>query len=170
MHDPLTRLPNRRLLVERLQRAIIEGRRNNRLGALMFLDMDRFKEVNDTLGHDIGDMLLVEISRRLQSCVREMDTVARMGGDEFIVLLPSITADLDTALRSAKKIGAKILDALNEPYQLGSHTLLNTPSIGLTVFSGESNDPETIFKCADAAMYQAKAAGRNCVQTRLAVP
>lgn len=170
MHDPLTRLPNRRLLVERLQRAVIEGRRNSRLGALMFLDMDRFKEVNDTLGHDIGDLLLIEVSHRLQSCVREMDTVARMGGDEFIVLLPSITTDLDATLRAAKKVSAKILDALNEPYQLGAHTFLSTPSIGLTVFSGESNDPETIFKRADAAMYQAKAAGRNCVQTRLSVP
>jgi|GEM_PF-831558 len=164
MHDPLTRLPNRRLLIERLQRAVIEGRRNSRLGALMFLDMDRFKEVNDTLGHDIGDLLLIEVSHRLQSCVREMDTVARMGGDEFIVLLPSITTDLDATLRAAKKVSSKILEALNEPYQLGAHTVLSTPSIGLTVFSGESNDPETIFKCADAAMYQAKAAGRNCVQ------
>ena len=141
-----------------------------RLEALMFLDMDRFKEVNDTLGHDIGDLLLIEVSHRLQSCVREMDTVARMGGDEFIVLLPSITTDLDATLRAAKKVSAKILDALNEPYQLGAHTFLSTPSIGLTVFSGESNDPETIFKRADAAMYQAKAAGRNCVQTRLSVP
>ena len=167
MSDTLTRLPNRRLLVERLQRAVVEGRRNGRLGALMFLDLDRFKEINDTLGHDVGDLLLVEISRRLQSCVRETDTVARMGGDEFIVLLPSIAADLDPALGVARTVGAKILEALNEPYELGAQRCLSTPSIGLTVFSGEAGNVEAIFKRADTAMYQAKAAGRNCVKTLL---
>jgi len=167
MSDTLTRLPNRRLLVERLQRAVVEGRRNGRLGALMFLDLDRFKEINDTLGHDIGDLLLIEISRRLQACVREMDTVARMGGDEFIVLLPLIAIDLEGVLLAAKTVGAKILEALNEPYQLAEHRCLSTPSIGLTVFSGDVQDVEAIFKRADSAMYQAKGAGGNCVRTLL---
>lgn len=167
--DTLTRLPNRRLLIERLQRAVVEGRRNGRLGALMFLDLDRFKDINDTLGHDVGDLLLVEVSRRLQSCVRETDTVARMGGDEFIVLLPSIAVDLETALGAAKTVGTKILEALNEPYELGAHRCLSTPSIGLTIFSGEAENVEAIFKRADTAMYQAKGAGRNCVRTLLSV-
>ncbi len=168
MYDPLTHLPNRRLLVERLQRAVVEGRRNGRFGTLMFLDLDRFKDINDMLGHDVGDLLLVEVSRRLQSCVRETDTVARMGGDEFIVLLPSIAADLETALRAARTVGSKILETLNEPYELGAHRCLSTPSIGLTVFSGEAENVEAIFKRADTAMYQAKGAGRNCVRTLLA--
>ncbi len=170
MYDPLTRLPNRRLLVERLQRAMVECRRNGRLGALMFLDLDRFKDVNDSLGHDTGDMLLMEVSRRLQACVREMDTVARMGGDEFIVLLPLLAAEHEGALRAAKLVGTKILEALNEPYQLGAHRCLSTPSIGLTVFSRTADDAETIFKRADTAMYQAKAAGCNRVHTLLAAP
>jgi diguanylate cyclase (GGDEF)-like protein len=170
MYDPLTHLPNRRLLVERLQRAMVECRRNGRLGALMFLDLDRFKDVNDSLGHDAGDMLLIEVSRRLQACVREMDTVARMGGDEFIVLLPMLATEREAALRAAKIVGTKILEALNEPYQLGAHRCLSTPSIGLTVFSGAADDAQAVFKRADTAMYQAKAAGCNCVHTLLAAP
>lgn len=171
MYDPLTHLPNRRLLVERLQRAVLECRRNGRLGALMFLDLDRFKDVNDTLGHDIGDLLLIEVSRRLQACVREVDTVARLGGDEFIVLLPSLATEPEGALGAAKIVGTKILEALNDPYQLGAHRCLSTPSIGLTVFSGAAaDDAQVIFKRADTAMYQAKAAGRNCVHTLLAAP
>ncbi len=165
MCDALTRLPNRRLLVERLQRAVVDGRRSGRIGALMFLDLDRFKEINDTLGHDVGDLLLIEVSRRLQSCVRETDTVARMGGDEFIVLLPSLASQADAALLTAKKVGAKILETLNEPYELGAHRCLSTPSIGLTVFAGDAQDVEAIFKRADTAMYQAKGAGRNSVRT-----
>ena len=131
----------------------------------MFLDLDRFKEINDTLGHDVGDLLLIEVSRRLQSCVRETDTVARMGGDEFIVLLPSLASQADAALLTAKKVGAKILETLNEPYELGAHRCLSTPSIGLTVFAGDAQDVEAIFKRADTAMYQAKGAGRNSVRT-----
>jgi len=163
-YDPLTGLANRRLLLDRLQQVINQNQRKAEFGAIMFLDMDRFKLLNDTLGHDHGDMLLVEISRRLQECVRETDTVARMGGDEFVVLLRSLRGDSSSALAYAQRIGEKIRESLNRPYQLGSHTRTNTPSIGLTIFSGKPETSSAVLKRADEAMYEAKAAGRNCVR------
>lgn len=165
LYDPLTGLPNRRLLVDRLQQAIIQNRRNNEFGVLMFLDMDHFKQINDSLGHEFGDMLLVEVGRRLCSCMRETDTVARLGGDEFIVMLTELPGEPAVARSDAERVGNKILEALNLPYQLGAHLYDSTPSIGLTLFGADAAETvEAIIKRADAAMYEAKSAGRNCLR------
>lgn len=162
LFDALTGLPNRRLLVDRLSQAVVQNQRQATLGALMFIDMDHFKELNDTLGHDFGDLLLIEIGRRLQSCTRSMDTVARLGGDEFIVMLPLLAGDPATALRDAQTSGNKILATLGQPYRLGGHLYESTPSIGLTLFSGAAGESiDAILKRADVAMYAAKAQGRN---------
>ena len=158
----LTGLPNRRLLVDRLSQAVVQNQRQATLGALMFIDMDHFKELNDTLGHDFGDLLLIEIGHRLQTCTRGMDTVARLGGDEFIVMLPLLAGDPATALRDAQASGNKILATLGQPYRLGGHLYESTPSIGLTLFSGAAEESiDAILKRADVAMYAAKAQGRN---------
>jgi len=164
LFDPLTSLPNRRLLVDRLQQAISKNRRSAQHGAVLFIDMDRFKQLNDSLGHDFGDLLLIEIGHRLTACIRETDTAARLGGDEFIVMLSELGDDADEALESAKKIAGKILESLNQPYQLGPHPYRSTPSIGLALFSDEDGGVDGIIKRADQAMYEAKAAGRNCLQ------
>ena len=141
---------------------MVQNQRQATLGALMFIDMDHFKELNDTLGHDFGDLLLIEIGRRLQSCTRSMDTVARLGGDEFIVMLPLLAGDPATALRDAQTSGNKILATLGQPYRLGGHLCESTPSIGLTLFSGAAEESiDAILKRADVAMYAAKAQGRN---------
>jgi diguanylate cyclase (GGDEF)-like protein/PAS domain S-box-containing protein len=164
LFDPLTGLPNRRLLVDRLHQAVANCKRHHSHGGLMFIDLDRFKQLNDTLGHDIGDLLLVEVGRRLQTCIRGNDTAARLGGDEFIVLLTELSIDRNVAQASATQVGEKILNALNQPYQLGPHPYSSTPSIGLALFSGENSDVDTILKRADAAMYDSKNAGRNCLK------
>lgn len=165
-HDTLTGLANRRLLIDRLQQAIQQYQRSGNHGALLFLDMDRFKQLNDTLGHDHGDMLLIEIARRLNACVRQSDTVSRLGGDEFVVLLHAIGNDREQAAQTAERIGGKMLAALNEPYQLGSHAdYHSTPSIGVTVFAGRPDTPDSVLRRADQAMYEAKQAGRNCLRT-----
>lgn len=162
LYDPLTGLPNRRLLVDRLRQAIIQNRRNKECGVLMFLDMDRFKQINDTFGHESGDMLLIEVGRRLSSCMRETDTVARLGGDEFIVMLTELPDERMVARYDAERVGNKILDVLNQPYQLGQNICESTPSIGLTLFGGDAMESvEAIIKRADGAMYEAKMAGRN---------
>lgn len=162
LFDTLTGLPNRRLLADRLAQAVAQNRRQATLGALMFIDMDHFKELNDTLGHDFGDMLLIEIGHRLQNCTRGMDTVARLGGDEFIVMLPLLSRDPATALRDAQASGNKILATLGQPYRLDGHLCESTPSIGLTLFSGAPEESvDGILKRADTAMYAAKHQGRN---------
>ncbi|WP_374324696.1 diguanylate cyclase domain-containing protein [Azonexus sp.] len=169
LFDTLTGLPNRRLLVDRMEQAIVQNRRQASLGALMFIDMDRFKELNDSLGHDFGDLLLIEVGHRLQACVRRMDTVARLGGDEFIVMLPLLAAEEEIALRHAQAVGHKILVALGQPYRLGAQSYDSSPSIGLTLFSGSPEESvDAILKRADAAMYEAKHRGRN--QLALAAP
>lgn len=161
-YDALTGLANRRLLVDRLQQAINQHQRNAEYSAVMFLDMDRFKQLNDTLGHDHGDMLLIEIARRLSRSVRESDTVSRLGGDEFVVLIRGLCSHWEHARDLAERIGGKILAALNEPYQLGIHAdYRSTPSIGLSLFGGRPDTPESVLKRADQAMYAAKRAGRN---------
>lgn len=165
LYDPLTGLPNRRLLVDRLQQAITQNRRSGERGALMFIDLDRFKLLNDTLGHEYGDLLLVEVGRRLTACMRETDTVARLGGDEFIVMLTELPGARDDACRDAEKVAHKILEALNQAYQLVTHTYHSTPSLGLALFAGDGDESvESIIKQADGAMYAAKAAGRNCLR------
>ncbi|HWV14486.1 MAG TPA: EAL domain-containing protein [Cellvibrio sp.] len=163
-YDPLTELPNRRLLSDRLAQSILTASRTGQHGALMFLDLDHFKQLNDTLGHDIGDELLQQVAMRLQSCVRDCDTVARMGGDEFVVLLEALSTHPIDAASQTEAIAHKILRALGRPYHLCEHTHISTPSIGIVVFLDQIQGPEALFKKADVAMYQAKAAGRNTIR------
>jgi diguanylate cyclase (GGDEF)-like protein/PAS domain S-box-containing protein len=153
-HDPLTDLPNRLLCGARLEHAIDQATRQPRQLAVMFLDLDRFKNVNDTLGHALGDELLVQAARRLQACVRQEDTVARLGGDEFIVILENL-ADLD----DAGKVAEKVLMALQRPFSLGEHEVVVTASVGVSLYPQDGRDCETLLKHADAAMYRAKALG-----------
>ncbi len=163
-YDPLTRLPNRRLLLDRLEQALASSARSGREGALLFIDLDNFKTLNDTLGHDIGDLLLQQVAERLSACVREGDTVARLGGDEFVVMLEDLSENALDAAAQTEAIGEKILAALNQPYQLAEHTYRNTPSIGATLFLDHMQAPDDIFKHADIAMYQAKKSGRNTLR------
>lgn len=163
-HDPLTKLPNRRLLSDRLKQALAACQRSGEYGALLFLDMDNFKHLNDSLGHEMGDLLLIEVAQRLKSCVREADTVARLGGDEFVVMLPELSTSLEDSALDVRSVGEKILATLNRPYQLEIHTYQSTPSIGATLFSGEEGDVDTILRRADTAMYQVKASGRNALR------
>ena len=163
-YDPLTHLPNRRLLLDRLRQALASSARSGREGALLFIDLDNFKTLNDTLGHDIGDLLLQQVAERLTSCVREGDTVARLGGDEFVVMLEDLSEhDLEAAAQ-AEVIGEKILATLNQFYHLGTHEHHSTPSIGITLFNDHERDIEELLKQADIAMYQAKKSGRNAMR------
>ncbi len=163
-YDPLTRLPNRRLLLDRLRQALASSLRSGRKGALLFVDMDNFKTLNDTLGHDIGDMLLQHVAQRLESCVREGDTVARLGGDEFVVMLEDLNPKDIEAAAQTEAVGEKILASLNQPYQLAIHEHRCSPSIGATLFNGYQQTTEELLKQADIAMYQAKKAGRNTLR------
>jgi diguanylate cyclase (GGDEF)-like protein/PAS domain S-box-containing protein len=163
-YDGLTRLPNRLLLMERLQHALTISARSRKMGAVLFIDLDNFKTLNDTLGHDKGDLLLQQVSQRLTACVRESDTVARLGGDEFVVMLEDLSESPQEAIAQTKAIGEKILAAVNRPYQLAGHERHSTPSIGATLFNGLSGDADELLKRADLAMYQAKAAGRNAIR------
>ncbi|BAO30463.1 PAS domain S-box protein [Sulfuritalea hydrogenivorans] len=162
-HDSLTQLANRRLLLDRLQHAMACSARSGREGALLFLDLDNFKTLNDTLGHDMGDLLLQQVARRLVSCVREDDTVARLGGDEFVVIFEGLSDNRLEAATQAELAGRKILAALNKTYMLGEHEYRSTPSIGGTLFFGHQKTVDEILKQADLAMYRAKAAGRNAL-------
>ena len=163
-YDSLTRLPNRRLLMDRLRHALASSARNGRNGALLFIDLDNFKTLNDTLGHDKGDLLLQQAAERLVTCVREGDTVARLGGDEFVVMLEDLSGNPEEAATQTESVGVKILVTFNEPYLLASRKHHSTPSIGVTLFSGHQNSIDDLLKQADLAMYQAKAAGRNTLR------
>jgi len=163
-YDSLTDLPNRRLLFERLQQAMALGARNEQHGGVLFIDLDNFKTLNDTKGHDIGDMLLVEVARRLESCVREGDTVARLGGDEFVVVLETLSLNADEAAAQSEMVAEKIRLALNQAYQLDEHSYHTTPSIGIILFRGHQDSLDDLLKHADTAMYQAKMAGRNTIR------
>ena len=163
-YDPLTLLPNRRLLLDRLQQALAASARSKRLGALLFLDLDNFKTLNDTLGHDKGDLLLQQIAERLASCVREGDTVARLGGDEFVIMLEDLSQSAAEAAAQTEIVGEKILVALSQPYALTGHEYHNTSSIGVTLFRDQRDTVEDLLRRADLAMYQAKAAGRNTLR------
>lgn len=159
-YDPLTNLPNRRLLSDRLKQAISSSNRTGKAAALLFLDLDNFKVLNDSLGHDIGDLLLEQVAKRLKSCVREHDTVARLGGDEFVIMLEELSVHAMEAAEQTEFIANKILTTLNEPYQLAQHPYNNTPSIGIVLFNGKKPQPhEDLLKQADIAMYQAKKPG-----------
>lgn len=163
-YDPLTGLPNRQLLRDRLKPALTKSHRNNHRGALLFIDMDNFKTLNDTLGHDMGDMLLQQVAARLTACVREHDTVARLGGDEFVIMLEDLSDQVIEAAAQTEIIGNKILAALNQPYLLGIHDYHSTSSIGAALFNGRKQAVEELLKQADIAMYQAKTAGRNALR------
>jgi diguanylate cyclase (GGDEF)-like protein/PAS domain S-box-containing protein len=163
-YDSLTGLPNRRLLMDRLSQAFASSARSKTGGALLFIDLDNFKNLNDTLGHDKGDMLLQQVARRLESCVREGDTVARLGGDEFVVMLEDLNEDPLDAAAQTETVGEKILDKLNAPYQLASNEHHSTPSIGAVIFNNHDQSREELLKQADIAMYQAKKAGRNTLR------
>lgn len=163
-YDPLTGLPNRRLLLDRLNHVLAASLRNGRDGAILFLDLDHFKSLNDTLGHDIGDLLLQQVAARLTACVREGDTVARLGGDEYVVMLEDLSEHSVEAAAQAEVIGKKILAALNQPYKLATHEYHSTPSIGIALFSDHTQSQEELLKHADIAMYQAKKAGRNTLR------
>jgi len=164
--DALTRLPNRRLLMDRLGQALIASDRSREFGALMILDLDHFKTLNDTQGHDVGDRLLVEVARRLTANVRQQDSVCRLGGDEFVVLLENLGQDEPHAATQAEAIGEKVRYALNQPYSLNVNgsRFHGTTSIGLTLFRGQDATVDMLLKQADVALYQAKGAGRNLVR------
>ena len=163
-YDPLTRLPNRRLLLDRLHQALATSARRQRQGALLFIDLDNFKTLNDTLGHNLGDSLLQHVAQRLASCVREGDTVARLGGDEFVVILEDLDPTPNEAAAQAKAVGEKIRAALNQTYLLSGRDSHSTPSIGVALFGNKQETVEQMLKQADLAMYQAKSAGRNVVR------
>jgi diguanylate cyclase (GGDEF)-like protein/PAS domain S-box-containing protein len=163
-YDQLTSLPNRRLLLDRLRKALATLSRSGREGALLFLDLDNFKNLNDTLGHDIGDLLLRQVAGRLTACVREGDTVARLGGDEFVVMLEDLSERDIEAAAQAGVIANKIITALNQPYQLDIHSYQNTPSIGITLIREYDQGVEELLKQADIAMYQSKKDGRNTIR------
>ena len=163
-YDPLTHLCNRRLFQDRLEQAQASSVRSGQWAAVCFIDLDNFKDLNDTLGHDTGDQLLQQVGQRLQKVVREQDTVARLGGDEFVVLFEQLGTEADVAALYANNVGQKILTLLNEPYYLSGALHHNTPSIGLTLFRDHDERVEDILKRADLAMYQSKSAGRNTVR------
>jgi diguanylate cyclase (GGDEF)-like protein/PAS domain S-box-containing protein len=163
-YDSLTGLPNRRLLLDRLKHALASSARSGREAALLFIDLDDFKTINDSLGHATGDMLLQQVAQRLTSCVREGDTVARLGGDEFVVMLEDLSKQAFEAAEQTEAVGEKILATLNQAYQLDSHEYRGTPSIGATLFNNQQSGVEELLKQADIAMYQAKKAGRNTLR------
>lgn len=160
-YDQLTRLPNRRLLLERLKHAVVLSDRTGQDGAVLFMDLDNFKVLNDTLGHDVGDLLLQQVAQRVTQCLREGDTVARLGGDEFVVMLQDLSAKAVEAAAQAEAIADKILNACREPYQLGPHEYRGGASIGITLFNPHDRAVDDLLKHADIAMYQAKKEGRN---------
>ena len=158
-HDNLTALPNRMLFVDHLNLELAHARRNRAALAVMFLDLDEFKDINDTLGHTLGDRLLKEIAARLMNTVRESDTVARLGGDEFTLLLPG-----NNDAESAAQVAHKILEEVRQPMTLDKNNLSITTSIGIALYPGDGDDAVTLLKNADAAMYHAKEQGRNNFQ------
>lgn len=155
-HDPLTQLPNRALFSDRLQAALARARRERSRAALMFVDLDHFKPVNDACGHAVGDSLLIAATERMRECLRESDTLARVGGDEFVVLLPHIDSRDD-----ARQVAERIRASIALPFQIGPHQIDISASIGICIFPEHAGDEVSLMKCADTAMYQAKDAGRD---------
>jgi diguanylate cyclase (GGDEF)-like protein len=160
-YDALTGLPNRRLLMSQLDNEISRATRHGRYGALIFLDLDNFKTINDSLGHSVGDKLLKLISKRLTDNVRQEDCVARMGGDEFIIILTELDGDMEGAVEKARKGAEKIRDYLSAPCKIEGYEMHITPSIGVSLFPKPDKGSDDILKQADAAMYKAKGAGTN---------
>jgi diguanylate cyclase (GGDEF)-like protein len=171
-HDSLTLLPNRRLLTDRLEQAMATSKRNNRYGALLYLDLDKFKPINDIYGHQVGDLLLIELARRLRSCMRAVDTVARFGGDEFLVILAELDLDRETSITQAGIAAEKLRIAVATPFALNINQAGNTESIvefrcsssiGVVLFFNHEVGTEEIIRRADLAMYDAKEAGGNLI-------
>ncbi|MHB8166049.1 MAG: putative bifunctional diguanylate cyclase/phosphodiesterase, partial [Sulfuricella sp.] len=163
-YDPLTKLPNRSLLRDRLQQTLTYSTRHKNHGAILFIDLDNFKILNDTRGHDIGDLLLTEVAKRLQDCVRSGDTVARLGGDEFVVMLKDLSEDAQQAAAAAQDVGEKVLASTNRPFNLQGFEYHSSSSIGISLFRGDGMSMDDLLKHADTAMYQAKSAGRNTLR------
>ena len=159
--DALTQLPNRRFLMDRLRQGMANSDRKQHFNALLFIDLDHFKDVNDKLGHDAGDALLIEVANRLKNSVREGDTVVRLGGDEFVVMLEDLGGSQHEAQTKTAHIADKVLVALNRPHEIGEHAVTTTPSIGYTTFRGQEVSAEELLRRADRAMYTAKEGGRN---------
>lgn len=160
-YDPLTSLPNRRLMIDRLEKAIASKKRDKQYGAVLFIDLDNFKKLNDTQGHDKGDLLLKEVSKRLVESVRESDTVSRFGGDEFVIFVDNLTEEAELAKSVTIQIAENILIALNNPFDFNGYQHYSTPSIGIALVSQETKTTGQVLKNADAAMYQSKTTGRN---------
>jgi diguanylate cyclase (GGDEF)-like protein/PAS domain S-box-containing protein len=160
-YDPLTKLPNRRLMLERLSYMLNNSMRQNHHGAILFIDIDNFKTLNNTKGHDLGDLMLVEVAKRLKACVRIDDTVARLGGDEFVAILEGLGAEHAQAVAQVETVVRKILIALNQPYFLRDHEYHSSASVGINLFCDKKFALDELLKHADTAMYQAKASGRN---------
>ncbi len=160
-YDPLTRLPNRSLLQDRLQLALTN--RHSKHGAILFIDLDNFKILNDTRGHNVGDLLLIEVARRIQDCVRGADTVARLGGDEFVVMLEELSEDVSQAAATAQDVAEKVLALMSQPFTLHGFEHHSSCSIGICLFLGDTISMDDLFKHADSAMYQAKTSGRNAI-------
>ena len=163
-YDALTGLPNRMLLMDRMQQALASAERQRQGGALLFIDLDNFKTLNDTLGHDMGDLLLQHVAQRLGSCVRSIDTVARLGGDEFVVMIEQLSSEPAELARAARAVGEKILQLLSAPYLLAGYQYRSTPSIGIAPFDHGRTSVGELLKQADLAMYQAKTAGRSTLR------
>lgn len=163
-YDPLTQLPNRRLLKQRLAETLKQRQPGQELGALLYIDLDNFKHLNDSLGHGTGDQLLRQVASRLQQSVRQHDLVARLGGDEFIILLHNLSPVQQVALQQAELVAEKVRTALNTPFKLEQLSYVSSPSIGITLFSDDNNSIDELLQQADLAMYQAKAAGKNMIK------
>ncbi|MDO8249264.1 MAG: EAL domain-containing protein [Rhodoferax sp.] len=163
-YDPLTQLPNRRFLMERVQQTLAASERGKQGGAMLFIDVDNFKDLNDTLGHDMGDQLLCQIAARLRACTRAQDTLARLGGDEFVVMLQALSPGPDEAAQQARQAAIKILKTIEAPYQLGTQLHQTSVSIGIAMFSDQHASRDEMLKQADLAMYQAKSDGRNTLR------
>jgi diguanylate cyclase (GGDEF)-like protein/PAS domain S-box-containing protein len=163
-YDSLTGLPNRRLFMDRLGQAIASNVRSGKTAALLFVDLDNFKNINDTFGHEVGDKLLQQVAKRLESCIRMGDTVARLGGNEFVLILDDLSPNQMDAVAQAESIGLKIHAALSKQYRLSANEFRSTCSIGATLFKDREQNCEDLIKQAVIAMYQAKMAGRNVLR------
>jgi diguanylate cyclase (GGDEF)-like protein len=163
-YDSLTHLPNRRMLIERLTKALAASARSGAMGAILFLDIDHFKNINDTLGHDVGDVFLQEVAQRLVQCMRAGDTVSRFGGDEYVVLLEDLDSEALAAASEVEACALKILNALSQIYDLGAHQQHSTVSIGAALFNKNNTSIDELLKQADIAMYEAKNSGRNTLR------
>ncbi|MCG8428990.1 MAG: EAL domain-containing protein [Chromatiales bacterium] len=162
--DPLTELPNRRLLLDRLTQVLAQSKRHGHIGALLFFDLDNFKNINDSLGHPVGDELLKQVAQRMKRALREEDTVSRLGGDEFVILISEIDDDTNEAVNLVQALAEKIRASISEPYSIQSRSLHVTPSIGIALFPMGDETPTDVLRAADTAMYRAKDSGRNTIR------